>query len=231
MNNNYSICYNEWIFDKNIKNELGLLLIISGFCMNDRECFATNEYFANLFKIDEATVSRKLKKLQKKGYISIKYKRKGCQVISRVIRLTKKSTAVDKKINRTIDKKVKDTNTSNITITNITNMYSRVALDDTQLFSEIIACFNKVGIVENFKTKKEFHYKNTKNNQKLIKKLLEQGYTKDDIMDVIFMKYDQWVENNNNNNSIDMMTYYRPSTVLGEKFDEYYAEAKAREIS
>lgn len=50
-------------------------------------------------------------------------------------------------------------------------------------------------------------------------------------MDVIFMKYDQWVENNNNNNSIDMMTYYRPSTVLGEKFDEYYAEAKAREIS
>lgn len=107
---------------------------------------------------------------------------------------------------------------------------SRVALDDTPVFSEIIACFNKVGIVENFKTKKEFHFKNTKTNQKMIQEVLDKGYSKEDIMDVIYLKYDQWIENKNKN-SIDMMTYYRPSTILGEKFEEYFEEAKMKGIS
>jgi len=111
-------------------------------------------------------------------------------------------------------------------------VYSRVGLDDPQLFSEIIACFNKVGVKEDsfVRNKKEFHFKNTKTNQELIQNILDQGYTKDDIMDVIYLKYDQWIENNDKNNK-DMSTYYRPSTILGDKFDEYLQEAKMKEIS
>ncbi|MBR3672848.1 MAG: conserved phage C-terminal domain-containing protein [Clostridia bacterium] len=111
-------------------------------------------------------------------------------------------------------------------------VYSRVGLDETQLFSEIIACFNKVGVKEDsfVRNKKEFHFKNTKTNQELIQNILDQGYTKDDIMDVIYLKYDQWIENNDKNNK-DMSTYYRPSTILGDKFDEYLQEAKMKEIS
>lgn len=106
-------------------------------------------------------------------------------------------------------------------------------LDDTDLiFSEIINCFNKVGIKEEsfIKNKIEFHFRNTKNNQKLIEDILKDGYTKDDIMDVIYLKYDQWVENNDKNKN-DMSTYYRPSTILGEKFEEYLEEAKMKGIS
>lgn len=111
-------------------------------------------------------------------------------------------------------------------------VYSRVALDHTPIFSEIIACFNKVGIKEESFTKNkiEFHYKNTKTNQELIQAVLDKGYTKDDIMDVIYLKYDQWIENNDKNKK-DMSTYYRPSTILGEKFEEYLQEAKMKGIS
>lgn len=106
-------------------------------------------------------------------------------------------------------------------------------LDDQQLiFKEIIACFNKIGIIESdfVKNKKEFYFKNSKTNQELIKNILDQGYTKDDIMDVIYLKYDQWIENPDIN-KFDMSTYYRPSTILGDKFDEYLQEAKMKGIS
>ena len=106
-------------------------------------------------------------------------------------------------------------------------------LDQTpSIFSEIISCFNKVGIKEESfkKSRKEFHFKNTEENQKLIQNILNQGYTKEDIFDVIYLKYDQWIENNDKNKK-DMSTYYRPSTILGEKFDEYLQEARMKEIS
>ena len=35
INNGYAICFNEWSLDKSIKNELGLLLIISIICDKD----------------------------------------------------------------------------------------------------------------------------------------------------------------------------------------------------
>lgn len=100
------------------------------------------------------------------------------------------------------------------------------------IFLEIINCFNKVGIKEESftKNKVEFHFKNTKANRELIQNILEQGYSKDDIMDVIYLKYDQWIENNDKNKR-DMSSYYRPSTILGDKFDEYLQEVKMKEIS
>ncbi len=106
-------------------------------------------------------------------------------------------------------------------------------LDQTpSIFSEIISCFNKSGIKEESFTrnKKEFYFKNTEANRKLIQNVLDQGYTKEDIFDVIYLKYDQWIENNDKNKK-DMSTYYRPSTILGEKFDEYLQEAKMKGIS
>jgi len=106
-------------------------------------------------------------------------------------------------------------------------------LDDTpSIFSEIISCFNKVGIKEDSftKNKVEFHFKNSESNRELIQGVLDKGYTKEDIFDVVYLKYDQWIENNDKNKK-DMSTYYRPSTILGEKFDEYFEEAKMKGIS
>ena len=112
MDEGYAICFNEWALDKDIKNELGLLIIISSLTAEKGYCFASNKYFAELFKTKEETISRKIKILEKRKYISVEYEKRGSQVISRKIRLTKISTVDCQKYQWSIDKNVKDNNTS-----------------------------------------------------------------------------------------------------------------------
>lgn len=121
MSEGYSICFNEWALDKDIKDELGLLLIISSLTAEKGYCYASNDYLAKIFKTNVVTISRKIKILEEKNYIEIEYEKKGCLVISRKIRLTKMITAINKNVNRTINKNVKENNISNINNTNINN--------------------------------------------------------------------------------------------------------------
>ena len=113
MNSGYSICFNEWALDKEIKNELGLLLIISSLCAEKGYCYASNEYFAELFGIDEVSVSRKIKLLESKNYITIEYIKRGCEVKNRFLRLTKMLTDDLQKNQSTINKNVKENIISN----------------------------------------------------------------------------------------------------------------------
>ena len=119
INDGYAVCSNQWAIDKEIKNELGLLLIISSLCADKGYCWATNEYLANLFEESHENISRKIKKLEDKGYINIDYERNGTQITKRIITidkiingnhspLIKKSTAIDKNV------KENNTNIKNI---------------------------------------------------------------------------------------------------------------------
>ena len=118
MKEGYSICFNEWALDKNIKDELGLLLIISSLTAEKGYCYASNDYLAKIFKTNVVTISRKIKILEEKKYIEIEYEKKGCLVISRKIRLTKMLTV--------INKNVKENNISNINNTNNNNNYNYI---------------------------------------------------------------------------------------------------------
>lgn len=113
MNKGYSICFNEWALDKEIKNELGLLLIISSLCAEKGYCYASNKFLANIFNTNEITISRKIKLLENKHYISIEYEKRGCQVTSRRIRLTKMLIDDYQNCESTINKNVKENNISN----------------------------------------------------------------------------------------------------------------------
>ena len=113
MKNGYSICLNEWVLDKDIKNELGLLCIISSLCAEKGFCYATNKYFSELFELPEQTISRKIKLLEEKGYITIDYKKRGCEIKERYIRLTKLLTDDYQNCESTINKNVKENNINN----------------------------------------------------------------------------------------------------------------------
>lgn len=92
MNNGYAICFNEWFLDARIKNELRLLLAISNLCAQEGDCYASNDHFVQLFKEDKITpqtVSEKISKLAKLGYIKIDYKKRGAEILRREIRLSK----------------------------------------------------------------------------------------------------------------------------------------------
>lgn len=95
----YSICLNDWALDKSIKNELGLLLIISSLSGAEGYCWASNDYLAELFHETPISISRKLKTLENKKYITIKYEKIGCRIAKRTI-------TINKKVNRTINKVV-----------------------------------------------------------------------------------------------------------------------------
>lgn len=114
----YSICFNSWALDTKIKNELNLLLIISSLTAENGYCFASNKYFSDLFGIDEISVSRKIKKLENLGYITVEYTKRGCEVIDRKIRLTKMLIDGLQKNQSTINKNVKDNNINNNNINN-----------------------------------------------------------------------------------------------------------------
>lgn len=112
MDKGYSICLNMWALDKDIKSELGLLLIISSLCAKEGYCYASNEFLAKQFNITEQSISNKIKKLELKNYIEIEYKRRGCEVIKRIIRLKNIYTDDIKKFIPTIKENFKENNIS-----------------------------------------------------------------------------------------------------------------------
>ena len=116
MNNGYAICYKEWILDKDIKNEIQLLLLISNLCAKLGYCYAGNKYFADMFDCTEVSISTKLRKLCDKNYIEINYTKRGCEIVERKIRLKNFLTDDLKKFEPTIKKDFKE---NNININNI----------------------------------------------------------------------------------------------------------------
>lgn len=104
----YSICLNEWALDKEIKNELNILVIISSLTAKKGYCYASNKWFADLFGIDEVSVSRKIKKLEQAGYITIDYKKRGFEVTNREIRLTRLLSTINENVNRPLTKMLSD---------------------------------------------------------------------------------------------------------------------------
>lgn len=212
MEQGYAICLNKWTLDETIKNELRLLLIISSLCAKEGYCYASNEYLANIFHETERNISVKLKKLESKGYLHIKYDYVGTAVKSREIRLTKKSTAIDKNINRTIDKNIKDNNISNIKNINTNNK---------EIYKESIE-----EIINYLNNKIDTHYKTTTPKTKqLITARLNEGFTVEDFIKVIDNKYSTWFKDKK------MCTYLRPETLFGTKFENYLNEKVKKRLS
>ena len=141
MNEGYSVCLNEWALDKDIKNELGLLLIISSLTAENGYCYASNKYLSDLFKVAEKSISRKINRLIKKGYIVVNYEKKGCEVISREIRLKnfltddpQKCYYGSQKCYSTGNKNVTE---NNISIKNKKEIYKEKILNDNDLTNNI----------------------------------------------------------------------------------------------
>ncbi|WP_051951446.1 helix-turn-helix domain-containing protein [Flavobacterium sp. ASV13] len=126
-------------YDQNLKPNAKLLYgEITALCNTSGFCWAGNEYFAKLYKVDQKTVSRWISDLEKGGYISVEVikkdgnKRKLFLSGSLDQVVTKKSRGSDKKITSLLTKKsqpsdekitpyIRNNNTSNNTIKNTEN--------------------------------------------------------------------------------------------------------------
>lgn len=111
--NYYAIIPANVRYDKDLKaNEKLLYGEITCLTQMTGKCFASNEYFANLYNTSKETISRWISNLANKGYIKTQliYKEGTKQIINRYIQINQEG--IDKKINSPIDENIKDNNTS-----------------------------------------------------------------------------------------------------------------------
>lgn len=108
---------------------------ITALCNEKGYCWASNNYFAELYKVDKVTVSRWIGNLKDRGYVSVEmqYKEGTNQILNRYIRLCQEG--IGENVNTPmqndqegIGKIVKDNNTvnntPNITVNNIDHFES-----------------------------------------------------------------------------------------------------------
>ena len=118
----YSILPASVRYDNNLKaNEKLLYSEITSLCNKSGICFATNKYFANLYQVDIATISRWINNLIDNNYLNVSYDANNCRL------LTIKSIPIDEKINTLLTKK------SNIIINN-NNKYNKEEYQEETIF-------------------------------------------------------------------------------------------------
>lgn len=87
LQNGYAICFNSWLFDERIQNELRLLLLISSLSAKEGYCYANNDYLASKLNKTAVWVSSAISKLKKCGYIEVELQKFGAVVTNRKIKL------------------------------------------------------------------------------------------------------------------------------------------------
>lgn len=84
---------------------------ITALCNEKGYCWATNEYFANLYGVSKTSISKWISSLIQKEYIFSEtiYKEGTKEILNRYLRIVK--DPIEEKLNRGIEEKLKDNNT------------------------------------------------------------------------------------------------------------------------
>lgn len=199
--NYYAIITADIRYDNRLTDSEKLLYgEITALSQSTGECWASNNYFAELYNVTTETISRRISKLRNLGYVDvvITYKGNTKQIDKRIIKIINTSPqnnqrGIDAKINRGIDANVKGNNTS-MNNTSMNNIYSQV--------------------VSYLNDKAGRNYKVVNGNTKHIQARVNEGYTLEDFKKVIDNKCLDWL-------GTEWERYLQPSTLFGNKFDTY----------
>lgn len=147
--NYYAIIPANVRYDKDLKaNEKLLYGEITALAQASGKCFASNDYFAELYGASKETVSRWVSNLKKCGYVDviITYKNDGKTIDKRIITLlTKKSIPSCEKNQYPIDENIKENNTR----INNTSLKEEKINKKENLFENLIAENEHYDIYEN----------------------------------------------------------------------------------
>ena len=87
LQNGYAICFNSWLFDERIQNELRLLILISSLSAKEGYCYASNEYLGEKLGKSKDWASSGVTKLKNLGYIEVELQKFGAVVTNRKIKI------------------------------------------------------------------------------------------------------------------------------------------------
>lgn len=175
-------------------------------------CWASNNYFMKLYEVSRFTIQAWLKSLEDCGYINrqVVYKEGSKEIQARYIGIT--SYPSQEKLATPSKENLPVNNTSfNTTVNNTNNIKPLSGKPDPIPYDEIISYLNQV-------TSKSF--KNVETHKKLIRARWHEKATLDDFKKVIDNKSSEWL-------GTDMAKYLQPSTLFGNKFDQYLNQTNA----
>lgn len=211
--NYYAVIPANVRYDENLKaNEKLLYGEITALTYKTGECWASNNYFAKLYKTTPQAISRWILNLKKIGYLEIEYEYSGKEIQKRIIKVSTNIDTYQQNDDRGINiclggyqQKVKDNNTSiNNTSINNKEIYKE---KNKAMIEATIKYLNK-------KTGKAYK-PTTPSTIKHLTARINEGYTDWDFMDVIDTKCKEWL-------GTDMKKYLRPETLFGSKFENYF---------
>lgn len=106
-----------------------LLIDILSLCKKKGYCWATNEYFKNMFNVSKQTISKSISSLSKYGYIVLEYDRKEKNNSKRVIRLSEvlknQISGIKNNLNTSVQENFKQYNKNNMIRNNIGPVISK----------------------------------------------------------------------------------------------------------
>lgn len=107
-------------------------------------CWATNDYFAQLYSVTDVAVSRWIKALEKNGFLKIEYDRNGTYVTQRrLYPLTKMLMAVNQNVNGTVNQKVNGAINQNVKENNL-NIFNNLNINNKDIYVNIIHDYNNI---------------------------------------------------------------------------------------
>lgn len=189
-------------YDKNLPANAKLLYgEITALCNEKGYCWASTNYFQELYGVSRVSIQKWIRSLEENGYISrsIIYKENSKEVERRVITIVSDPSK----------EKLTDNNTFNNTNNN------NISCSEKIPFKQIIDHLNQI-------TESRFSSKSS-DTQRHIKARWNEGNTLEDFISVIEVKSKQWKDNK------EMSKYLRPSTLFSAKnFENYKGEAIAQ---
>lgn len=187
-------------------------------------CFASNNHFADFFGVTPGRASQIVNSLQKKGYIELTYEREGKRVVRRLIRVVRKLNGGIKNSKGGYLENAEGSNTVFSNTESNTEEGSKAGQSPATPspvngkekipYKEIIDYLNK---------KTGSYYRDVAGNKKFIRARWNEGYRLDDFKKVIDNKTDAWLGVVAKDGR-EMSQFLRPSTLFGNKFDQYLNE-------
>lgn len=184
-------------YDMNLSANAKIMYgLISGLTNEKGYCWASNKYFADRLHVSKTAVSLWIKNLREAGYITVEveYRDESKEVDMRKIWIIKNELASN--------------NSNNTPVPAETQPVKEEKYKDE--IKEIIDYLNS-------KLGSNYRYK-TESTNKLIRARLNEDFTVADFKQVIDTKYASWI------NKPEMVGYLRPSTLFGNKFEQYLNE-------
>ena len=227
-------------YHKNLTGDEKLLYgEITALTQSKGYCFADNNYFADLYNVSKETVSRRISKLVKYGFLSreIKYKNNSKEVESRFLKVLPIDNSVntpcdnnqypiDNSVNTPIDGIVKDNNTSNEYYKiNKEKIYKKSLFPLSAKEEKQVNEFNYLlkEVIDYLNLRAKTNYKHTTRvNQQHIHARVQEGYTLNDFKAVIDLKVTQWISDTK------MSKFLRPQTLFSPKMESYLNEPKPK---